>query len=419
MGEYLTPAGWYDDPTNGQLLRWWDGTDWTDQTRRKSEVDSQNAGLELQTKIATLQKEYDFLKSQVAVLNDAMMLQEVGLFRYSHPLKDSPAFAQKIEEIECRIAVLLKSGAAVTGTKKWMINGSEKEGAKMVRDFGKLLLRAYNVEADSLVKNLKAHTLDAAVDRLEKLRAAVSKLGASMKLEVTEEFHSLRVSELKLTADFQSKLAEEKELERERKAKLREEEIAQREIDREKERIEKEIFKEQAHYQTVLTALSTADDATAENIKIAAHIVELQTALDGLTTRAANIRAGYVYVISNFGSFGERIVKIGLTRRLEPLDRVKELGDASVPFRFDVHALIFSNDAVSLETALHHRFADKRVNLVNNHREFFFVTPSEVREALIDLDANLLTFNEAPEALEWRQSATQRTARIGLNQVPR
>ena len=115
-------------------------------------------------------------------------------------------------------------------------------------------------------------------------------------------------------------------------------------------------------------------------------------------------RAGYVYVISNRGAFGDNIVKIGLTRRLEPTDRVRELGGASVPFRFDVHALFFSEDAVTLETDLHHHFADRAVNQVNNRKEFFFATPAEVRQVLTDKVGNLLEFNEHPDATEYLQS---------------
>lgn len=118
---------------------------------------------------------------------------------------------------------------------------------------------------------------------------------------------------------------------------------------------------------------------------------------------------GAGYVISNIGAFGERMVKIGMTRRLEPMDRVRELGDASVPFRFDVHALIFSEDAVGLENSLHEEFADRRVNRVNLRREFFYATPAEVREVLERLAGNhLLEYNETPEALEYRAGKTDR-----------
>lgn len=129
------------------------------------------------------------------------------------------------------------------------------------------------------------------------------------------------------------------------------------------------------------------------------------SALEEVDYRAANARAGYVYVISNLGAFGERIVKIGMTRRLDPQDRVRELGDASVPFRFDVHALHFSADAFGIEAELHRRFDDRRVNRVNGRKEFFYATPLEVKEHLKDLTGELLTYDESAEAIEYRQSA--------------
>ena len=121
--------------------------------------------------------------------------------------------------------------------------------------------------------------------------------------------------------------------------------------------------------------------------------------------RAANIRAGYVYVISNIGSFGENMIKIGMTRRLDPRDRIRELGDAWVPFKFDVHAFIFSEDAVTLETQLHHRLEHRRVNQVNRRREFFRTTPADVLALLEQVaGSHLIEFTEIPEALEWRAS---------------
>lgn len=126
--------------------------------------------------------------------------------------------------------------------------------------------------------------------------------------------------------------------------------------------------------------------------------------IPGITRRAANIRAGHIYVISNIGAFGADIIKIGMTRRLDPMDRLHELGDASVPFRYDVHAIVFSDDAVGLETHLHHQLADRRVNLVNMRREFFRARPAEVRHLLTRLDASIVEWIDEPEALEWRQS---------------
>jgi hypothetical protein len=131
---------------------------------------------------------------------------------------------------------------------------------------------------------------------------------------------------------------------------------------------------------------------------------DVQTAIDDVDYRQANTRAGYVYVISNRGAFGDDVVKIGMTRRLEPMDRVRELGDASVPFRFDVHALFFSQDAVGVENSLHKRFEKERLNKVNLRREFFRVTPEQVLDALKDSAVEVLEFTVEAEAEEHVQS---------------
>ena len=123
-----------------------------------------------------------------------------------------------------------------------------------------------------------------------------------------------------------------------------------------------------------------------------------------IENREKNTRAGYVYVISNIGSFGEDVYKIGMTRRLEPLDRVKELGDASVPFQFDVHAMIFSDDAPTLENALHKKFADKSVNKINMRKEFFKVSLDDIESEVKKNHNAVVNFTKIAAAKEYRES---------------
>ena len=168
----------------------------------------------------------------------------------------------------------------------------------------------------------------------------------------------------------------------------------------------------------VLERLRTSGESDAQ---LEQKLAAVDEAIAQNDYRAANIRAGYIYVISNRGAFGEHVVKIGLTRRLEPLDRVHELGDASVPFRFDVHALFFSEDAVSLEAELHAHFRDRRVNWANDRREFFFASPTEVRDVLVAKTGNLLEFVEQPESIEYLQSVRYwppSVPQIRNNQLP-
>jgi seryl-tRNA synthetase len=218
-------------------------------------------------------------------------------------------------------------------------------------------------------------------------------------IQISSEYHALRSRELSLTADYLSKQQEEKEAARAERERLREEEKARAEYRREQER----LLKEKTHYLNALEALQAAGDQKGI-AGLHKKIDDVDSAIEGIKSREANIRAGYVYVISNIGSFGERMVKIGMTRRLDPMDRVRELGDASVPFRYDIHALFFSEDAVGIEAKLHRELEQSRVNRVNLRREFFYATPSEVKEMLLNHAGNLLDYAEVPEALEYWQS---------------
>ena len=293
-----------------------------------------------------------------------------------------------------------RDGGAISAAAGWTVNSSAAEGRKMVRDISKLMLRAYNAEADNLVRALKPYKLQSSVDRLDKVVTTIERLGTTMSIRVAPAYHQLRIRELELTADYLEKVAVEKEREREEKERLREERKVQQEIERERARLEKE----RQHYFNALTALEAKGDVEGAD-RLRQQLDDLEKAIQDVDYRAANIRAGYVYVISNVGAFGERMIKVGMTRRLDPLDRVRELSDASVPFNFDVHALFFSNDAVGIESAMHAKLADRRVNRVNMRREFFYATPAEARDHLLALTGDLLQFEELPEALEFHQSS--------------
>jgi len=340
------------------------------------------------------------LKQQVVTTQDTLILQEVGVYDYTHPLDDSVAYKAELAKIKDEVrAMVRKGGGAVTGSTIMTMNGSQAQGTKMVNEFSKLLLRAYNNEADNLVRGMRPYKLDTSKDRLTTARATIEKLGQSMDIQISAKYHRLRIREMELTADYLEKVAVEKEREKEEKARLREERLAQAEFDREREKLRRE----RTHYENALAALEANGDLEGVE-RLKAELAEIDKAIEDVDYRAANIRAGYVYVISNLGSFGERMVKVGLTRRQDPLDRVKELSDASVPFNFDVHAIHFSNDAVGVEAEMHRRLADRRVNRVNARREFFYATPSEVRELLADVAGDLLEFTELPEAAEYHQS---------------
>ena len=364
---------------------------------------------------ARLVEEHRELEDRVVALRDTAILQEIGVYDYQHPMENSDEYKDRLKAVRDQIKASAKDGRAVTTTTStWKVNDSEAKGRKMIKDTSKLLLRAYNNEADMLADKMRPFRLEASVSRLEKSRNAINRLGAQpMEIAISSAYHALRVKELELVADFLQKKEEEKEAAKAERARLREEAKARKELENEKKRLDKE----RNHYLGVLRKLQQQGDDSAskaaEMTELKEKLEELDVSMESVEQRVANVRAGHVYVISNVGSLGERMVKIGMTRRLDPMDRVKELGDASVPFGYDLHAMIFSEDAVDLEKRLHDRFARQRVNLVNLRREFFYATPQEVHDALNSEDglAVVTEFTDTPEAAEWHESENTRRMR--------
>ncbi|MEO7190063.1 MAG: DUF4041 domain-containing protein [Vicinamibacterales bacterium] len=366
----------------------------------------------LEQDVAGLRAQLAEAQTLIVCTDETASLQEVGVYEYRHPLSVAAAYRDRLEAIQRQIKEMNRADAgAILASADWKVNGSLVEGRKMVRQFSKLMLRAFNAEADTLVRGLKPYALDKAVERLHKTAHTIQQLGQTMQISVAPAYLKVRFFELTLTADFLQKKAEEKEVERVERERLREERKVQLEIEREQAK----LAKEREHYERALAALSAIGGADEAIARLKSQLDDVDKAIADMNYRAANIRAGYVYVISNVGSFGDNIVKIGLTRRLDPRDRIRELSDASVPFNFDVHALFFSKDAVGIETALHNQFSAQRMNLVNRRREFFRATAAQVRGALVSLAGDLLEFEDIAEALEYRQSEHVRTGTTTAN----
>ncbi|WP_245867028.1 DUF4041 domain-containing protein [Serinibacter salmoneus] len=368
--------------------------------RAREHADALRERAEIDIEITRLRSTASAIQAQIVQMEETAILQEVGIYEYAHPLADAAAYKDRLTMIRDRMKeAARKDGGAIEAATGWTVNGSQAEGKRMVAQTSKLMLRAYNAEADHLVRSLRPHRLDASLDRLGKTRETIAKLGKSMSIRISDYYHRLRVEELRLTADYLAKVAEEKEEQRAAREALRE----QRKVEKEMAAAREKLAKEREHYENARAALLAKGDAEGA-ARLDEQLADVARAIEDVDYRAANQRAGYVYVISNLGAMGPGMIKIGMTRRLEPMDRVRELGDASVPFGFDVHALFFAEDAVGIEAEMHRRLDDRRVNRVNLRREFFYATPTEALAHLKDLAGEVLTFTELPEALEYHQS---------------
>ena len=356
--------------------------------------------VEANEELAARQAEIHATRVTLLDLRGAVEVQEFGLYDYEHPAEDSVALATQLEALRADIKSAVREGRATQATSNFTFNNSSAKGAKFVRDMSKLMLRSYNAEAENCIKAVRAGNLGTAQARLTRATDQIARLGTMIDLRITSYFHQLRLRELELANRHFLAVQAEKEADRAHREELREQRKAEKELAAEKAR----LSKERTHYENAIAALEANGDAEGAE-RMRERLADVDHAIENVDYRSANIRAGYVYGISNIGSFGSDVVKIGLTRRLEPMDRVNELGDASVPFRFDVHALFFADDAVSIEAMLHQHFTDRRINQINLRREYFRATPTEVRDVLKEHSVELLDFKLDPAAEEYR--ATQ------------
>jgi len=353
----------------------------------------------LAEKISEVRAQVAEAQQELVPFTDEMVFQQAGVFRYHHPLENAEAYRVRLEQITSEMKQLISAKKAVDANYAFTFNDSTAQGRKMVNDWCKMMLRAYNSEAENCLRVMKAGSVDTAKKRLDRIGVAIEKLGGMLSIRISSRYRKLRMMELELTADYLLKKQEEKEAERAERERLREEAKAQAEFRREIEKLEKE----RKHLVNVRQALLDKGDEAAA-AEMTAELENVESGLQGLHDREANIRAGYVYVISNLGAFGPNMVKVGMTRRLNPIERVLELGDASVPFRYDTHIMFYSPDAVGLENALHRELTAQRVNKVNLRREFFYATPTQVHELLKKHAGQVLEYMVDPEALEFRQS---------------
>jgi hypothetical protein len=349
--------------------------------------------------------ELQAVQSDLIERQDSAALQELGIFDYDHPAEHSATLSTQLESLRQRIKQANKLGTAIHASVDFTFNNSTAKGRTFVNQMSRIMLRAYNAEAENAVKSVKTGNLAPAQKRLSTAAAQIAKQGTMIDLRISDAYHRMRLEEVELAARHLQAVAQEREREREHRAELREQRKVEQEIQRERERLDKE----RNHFLNAARKMREQGNE-AGALELEGRLAQIDTEIVELDYREANIRAGYVYVISNLGSFGEGVVKIGMTRRLEPMDRVRELGDASVPFRFDIHALFFSEDAVEIEAMLHRQFAAKRINRVNPRKEFFRVTPAAVLEALHEHRVSVVEFTTEAAAEEYRSSWPEEAA---------
>jgi len=397
---------------------------------KREDEDARRALAKMRDEVELLRQQYgvahsrfEELQKEVNSLEERLESIDIGLYQPHFTYSDSDSYKAAVDAVRERQRGLIRADqAAICGTN-WSVGGSKREGERMVRQTQKLILRAFNAESEAAIANVTWNNCRVMEARIQKAFDVLNKLGTVLQVTLTEQYRQSRLDELRLVFEAAEKKQREREEERQQRVEQREEERAQRELLREQE----DAAKEEARYQKLLekarSELAGARDA--ERQEMATRICQLEADLAAAHDRkeraiaqAQLTKVGHVYIISNTGAFGEGVLKIGLTRRLDPQERIRELGDASVPFPFDVHAMIYSENAPELEARLQNHFWERRVNWVNDRKEFFRVPIEEVQEELcaLGLQTELLTI---PEAKDYRQTlaAVQEKGRAGESTV--
>lgn len=366
--------------------------------------------------IQELQELKRSLQLEVIELDDKALFQNFGVYQPQYEFATLDEYKSKLDEIREQQKAMIKNGTAAVCNTAWKVQGSEAKGKKMIAENIKQTIRNFNIECDLCISKVKFSNYDSSKERIFRAFELQNQLNETSDIHITDEYYRLKTKELELAYEYQKKKKEEKEELRRKREELREAEKVAREIEEKR----KELEKEREHYANYLKKIDeqlTVEKSSerkeyllAKKKELDNNIDDVKIALEDLDYREANQKAGYVYIISNIGAFGEDIYKIGMTRRLEPEERIAELSGASVPFKFDVHALIFSDDAPKLEATLHNHFASKKVNLVNGRKEFFNVTLDEIKQVVRENHDKTVDFINIPDAEQYRESIMIRRA---------
>ncbi|HEB5875910.1 TPA: DUF4041 domain-containing protein [Staphylococcus aureus] len=274
----------------------------------------------------------------------------------------------------------------------------------------KQIIRLFNAETSLLINKVNSKNIESMQNKIFKSYEGINKIFETDNVRIPETLLDIKLEMLDLMHKYQVKIEDEKIIRREERARLKEIEQAEKEMEKKLKELDKDIRHHNNEIKKLTMYLNNTDLQVEKELYIE-KIRELDQSLKDLNSERENVedrkdnaQSGFVYIISNIGSFGENVYKIGVTRRLEPMDRINELSSASVPFEFDVHALIFSENAFELESKLHEYFKKYKVNKVNGRKEFLKVNINEIKDKVLSEHNSTVQFIDEPKAIQYRET---------------
>ncbi|MCY1042982.1 DUF4041 domain-containing protein [Corallococcus sp. bb12-1] len=390
-----------------ELTRLRDEATRTTEAAKRAMSEAEARRLQANTERTGLESGIGRLKTELKELEEEAVLLSFGFYKPVYALSSVKEYEDRLETLREAQKQMLKDKQAATCSLEWEVNGSKAEGRKQTERTLKLMLRAFNGEADACIAKVTYKNVKAMETRLEKAAAAINSLTEIQQCIIVRKYVKLKRDELLLAYEYSEKVQQERDEQRRIREQMREEETAQRELEKAKLEAEREAKRDADALARARLDYEKAKGPEQQRMLERIAELERRVAEDMEKQRAISqaqlTRTGHVYVISNIGSFGEGVYKLGMTRRLVPQDRIDELGDASVPFEFDVHAIIRTSDAPALENALHRAFTDRRVNRINERKEFFRVSLEEIA-ATVRKHHGEFELTQLAEAAEYRKT---------------
>lgn len=379
----------------------------------KLEMDMKKADSLFSQKEAII-KEMSELKKKLFYMREELQLQEVGFYKNVFNFSTTEQYKEELEFNKEKQKTMIKNKEVIQEGTVWTINGSKREGRRLTNDNIKLMIRSFNNDCDNAIHGLRYSNITTREKRIRKSFEMINKLNKHNSLSINDEFLRLKLDEIQLVYERLKFEEEEKESLRILKAEERERKRVEKEINeklKELESREKDLKKQLKALNNEYEKSNGKSEFLLPQIKETENNISLvHKKREEVNNRMEIGKSGYVYIISNIGAFGENIYKIGMTRRLEPLDRIRELSAASVPFGYDVHAMILTDDAPKLENHLHNVFNDNRVNMVNNRKEFFSATIDEIKQEVFSVIGKSVVFEDHPKATQYYETMAIKNA---------
>lgn len=362
----------------------------------------------------SLLEEISELRKKVVFMREELQLQEVGFYKNVFHFFTTEQYKEELEFNNEKQKEMIKNKKVVFEGTAWTINGSEREGRKLTNDNVKSMIRSFNIDCDNAIHNLRYSNIIATEKRIRKSFETINKLNIRNTLSIEDGFLRLKIEEMQLVYERLKFEQEEKETLR----GLKEEERERKRVEKEIQEKFNELNSKEKELEKQLTVLNREYvKSKGQNEHLLPQIKEVEDNIELVHKKREEVnnrmeigKSGYVYVISNIGAFGEDVYKIGMTRRLEPMDRIRELSAASVPFGYDVHAMILTDDAPRLENHLHNALHDNRVNMVNNRKEFFNVNINEIKQEVFSIVGKSVVFKDYPTATQYYETMAIKNA---------